>query len=421
MLKHILISLLIVGGIFAIPAVLLFAATVFSDAETAVEQQQNTEQVTDSPSPRFIPEQVFSLFSVSEPEAVDALMSKSWFEDGLTEDEAEAAELLGLLSYEGGSASQLLSMPFLETVEEADVLALASLYQLALLYWTTLADPSEFEEFMSHPAIADGVTDEETIFVTVAGNAYEWNPGLIDTLLDPAEVMSERRTIELPIAGEVELVIVRIQPGSAKSMDLLEESVRFAESYMGEAFPINLILLLYADAVKPGFAGHNSGAGMVVHPDFDGDDELGLIVSHEVAHFYWRGSSQVWLDEGAAEFLSVADADRLLWFDMTDISPVDVMYEYDCADGTTLKSLETLPGPQAEGCDYALGFLFFLDLHQALGPEDFQQGFRELYLAGEGVWDPESWRARNMGDVRDAFESSTAGTDTIISDWWDDR
>ena len=36
------------------------------------------------------------------------LCSKSWFEDGLTEDEAEAAELLGLLSYEGGSASQLL-------------------------------------------------------------------------------------------------------------------------------------------------------------------------------------------------------------------------------------------------------------------------------------------------------------------------
>ena len=163
---------------------------------------------------------------------------------------------------------------------------------------------------MLHPAIADGITDEETIFVTVAGNAYEWNPGLIDTLLDPAEVMLERRTIELPIAGEVELVIVRIQPGSAKSMDLLEESVRFAESYMGEAFPINLILLLYADAVKPGFAGHNSGAGMVVHPDFDGDDELGLIVGHEVAHFYWRGSSQVWLDEGAAEFLAVADADR---------------------------------------------------------------------------------------------------------------
>ena len=371
MLKHILISLLIVTGIFAIPAVLLFAAAVFSDSGTEVT-------------------------------------SKAWYQDGIAEDEAEVAELLRSLDFMSGSRSELLAMPFLETVEEADVLALESLNQLALLNWTTLADPSEFEEFMLHPAIADGITDEETVFVTVASNAYEWNPGLIDTLLDPAEVMSERRTIELPMAGEVELVIVRIQPGSAKSMDLLEEAVRFAESYMGEPFPLNLVLLLYADAVKPGFAGHNSGMGMVVHPDFDGDDELGLIVGHEVAHFYWYGSSQVWLDEGAAEFLAVADADRSLWFDMTDISPADVMYEYDCADGTTLKSLETLPGPQAEGCDYALGFLFFLDLHQAVGAEEFQRGFRKLYLAGEGVWDPESWRARNMADVGESFGAGDA-------------
>ena len=371
MLKHILISLLIVTGIFAIPAVLLFAAAVFSDSGTEVT-------------------------------------SKAWYQDGIAEDEAEVAELLRSLDFMSGSRSELLAMPFLETVEEADVLALESLNQLALLNWTTLADPSEFEEFMLHPAIADGITDEETVFVTVASNAYEWNPGLIDTLLDPAEVMSERRTIELAMAGEVELVIVRIQPGSAKSMDLLEESVRFAESYMGEPFPVNLILLLYADAVKPGFVGHNSGTGMVVQPDFDGDDELGLIVGHEVAHFYWYGSSQVWLDEGAAEFLAIADADRSLWFDMTDISPADVMYEYDCADGTTLKSLETLPGPQAEGCDYALGFLFFLDLHQAVGAEEFQRGFRKLYLAGEGVWDPESWRARNMADVGESFGAGDA-------------
>ena len=140
MLKHILISLLIVTGIFAIPAVLLFVAAVFSDSGTEVT-------------------------------------SKAWYQDGIAEDEAEVAELLRSLDFMSGSRSELLAMPFLETVEEADVLALESLNQLALLKWTTLADPSEFEEFMLHPAIADGITDEETVFVTVAGNAYEWNPG----------------------------------------------------------------------------------------------------------------------------------------------------------------------------------------------------------------------------------------------------
>ena len=176
------------------------------------------------------------------PETANSLISKpnwectscGWFQDGLTEDEAEAVELLGLLSYKNGSASQFISMPFLESVEEADVLALASLYQLALLKWDRLTTSTRFDEFTSHPAIADGITDEETVFITLASSAYEVNPGLTDTLLDPSVVISETRTINLPMAGEVELVVVRTQEGSGRSLDLLEESVRFTESYLGE-------------------------------------------------------------------------------------------------------------------------------------------------------------------------------------------
>ena len=360
------------------------------------------------------------------PETANSLISKPWFKDGLTEAEAEAVELLGLLSYKNGSASQFISMPFLESVEEADVLALASLYQLALLKWDRLTTSTKFDVFTSHPAIADGITDEETVFVTLASNAYELNPGLTDTLLDPSAVISETRTINLPMAGEVELVVVRTQQGSERSLDLLEESVRFTESYMGEPFPVNLVLLLYADAVQPGFVGHNSGTNIVVHPDFDRDDasseadEAEFIILHEVAHFYWHSSSHSWLDEGAAEFLAAAYAEHSIGFDMTDISSTGVMSDYDCADGTTLKSLEGMPGPQAEDCAYALGLLFFMDLHQAVGAEEFQRGFRGLYLSGRDVLDPDSPEARNMGHVREAFQFSAAATEIVIPDWFDD-
>ena len=361
------------------------------------------------------------------PEAASALISKPWFQDGVTEDEAGAVGLLGLLSYENGSASEFISMPFLESIEESDVLALASLYQLALLEWDKLTTSTRFDVFTSHPAIADGITDEETVFVTLASNAYELNPGLTDTLLDPSAVMSETRSINLPMAGEVELVIVRTQPGSERSLDLLEETVRFTESYMGEPLPVNLVLLLYADALEPGFAGHNSGRNIVVHPDFDRDDgsleadEAEFIIMHEVAHFYWHSSSHSWLDEGAAEFLAAAYAEHSIGFDMTDISPTGVMSDYDCADGTTLKSLEGMPGPQAEDCAYALGLLFFMDLHQAVGAEEFQRGFRGLYLAGRDVLDPDSPEARNSTHVRSAFEFSAAATEIVIPDWLDDR
>ena len=56
MLKHVLQYLLITAGFVAIPFVLYFAVTVFSDVTTEVEQEQNTQQVTASPSPSPSPE-----------------------------------------------------------------------------------------------------------------------------------------------------------------------------------------------------------------------------------------------------------------------------------------------------------------------------------------------------------------------------
>ena len=298
------------------------------------------------------------------PESGSALISKSWFRDGITREESEAVELLGELAYKTGSASEFVSMPFLDSIETTDVLALSSLYQLALLNWTTLATPSEFDEFMSRPEIADGITDEEAIFVALASDTYEFNPGLTDRLLDIDEVMSEARTISLPLAGDVELLIVRTQPGSARSLDMLEESLRFAERYMGEPFPANYVALLYSDAVKPGFAGHNSGTNIVVHPDFDRDngslefEEAEFVIMHEVAHYYWSGSSHDWIDEGAAEYLTITYVEGALGLDKGELLSSGFIHDYDCTD-VSLKALEKQTSSEADDCAYDLGFLFF--------------------------------------------------------------
>ena len=166
---------------------------------------------------------------------------------------------------------------------------------------------------------------------------------------------------------------------------------------------------------------------VVLHcPALDNDgsseaDEVEFIIMHEVAHFYWHSSSHSWLDEGAAEFLAAAYAEHSIGFDMTDIPPTELMDDYDCGDATNLKLLEELPGPRAESCAYGLGLLFFMDLYQAVGAEEFQRGFRELYLAGKDVFDPDSPEARNMDHVREAFRSSVAATETVIPNWLEDR
>lgn len=80
---------------------------------------------------------------------------------------------------------------------------------------------------------------------------------------------------------------------------------------MGEPFPTNFVLLLYADTVLSEFAGHNTEFNMTIHPDFDTDDGSDeayyapYILTHEVAHYYWNNSSQTWLDEDAAEVMSI--------------------------------------------------------------------------------------------------------------------
>ena len=65
-----------------------------------------------------------------------------------------------------------------------------------------------------------------------------------------------------------------------------------------------------------------------------------------------------------------------------------------------------------------MGFLFFLDLYRALGPEDFQKGLRELYLLGEDAIGSEDSRARSIDQVRAAFSFSPKAQDEIIPKWY---
>ena len=97
--------------------------------------------------------------------------------------------------------------------------------------------------------VADGITNDETPVVALLYDVQATNPGLLETILDPSITLVEERDIELPLAGRTRLIVVRIEPGANRSMDLLDDAVRFTEDYIGEPFPTNFVLLLYADAV----------------------------------------------------------------------------------------------------------------------------------------------------------------------------
>ena len=140
-------------------------------------------------------------------------------------------------------------MPFIETIEPPDISAMASLRQLAAF------KPETFVRVMSHAALLDGISNDIAPIVATLNGVAGTNPGLIDVLLDSSKVLLERRTITLPLSGDVILFIIRTSPGAGRSMDLLEHSVRSAEEYMGAPLPTNYVGLLYENAVPESFAG----------------------------------------------------------------------------------------------------------------------------------------------------------------------
>ena len=351
--------------------------------------------------------------AMDAPHAAQQIASYPWFNDGLDTDEVTAVTALGSIAYETGGGTELVGMSFLDSIEPSDAFALMSLEFLAY------ESPIAFRRVMAHTSVTDGITDDETPVLALLQDVHMTNPDMVDTLLDQSNVQIERRSIELPFAGDVELTIARLQPGAPRSMELLETTVRFTEGFMGEPFPTNFVLLFYADAVLPDAAGHNSGFNMTVHPDFDSDDDSDdahfapFILTHEVAHYYWHSSSQLWLDEGAAEVMSIIYEEST-----TGQEAQGAANTFPCGYGADLSGVERLEDALAEDCAYSIGTRFFLDLYRTLGEEEFQRGFRDLYRMGADIFDPEDPDARGITHVREAFGFSQEARDDIIPKWY---
>ena len=356
--------------------------------------------------------------SLESTDAVRQIASRQWFEDGVTADESLVIISLGSISQHSGMASTFVTMPFLDTIEPSDSHALMSLDILSY------EGPEVFDDILSSSMGSDGISDSEAPILALLHDVHSENPGMVSSLLSSEGLRVEQRDIDLPLAGSVRLAIVRTRGGAERSMDLLEGTVRFSENFMDVPFPTNFVLLHFADAVMPDVAAHNKGINITVHPDFDIDDgsedalNAPLLMAHEVAHYYWGGFGEPWLDEGAAEVMAYVFDESTTgsgyrWY-VTDIA---TMYPCSIPD---LSALSQAAGGPPLDCIYGLGGGLFLDLYRTLGADDFHRGFRSLYLLGQ--YDPgEDGPGARRIHVREAFEFHPVARDEIIPRWYGDR
>ena len=300
------------------------------------------------------------------PGLAAALQEISWLKDGIDIREAEAAALLAVLGQEYPS---ILGMPFLESWDTQDTVALRSLFSLAL------EEEGHLLQVLSHPALPDGITDERTGVIAILGRIV-LSADLIDLLLDPERTHVQERTVTLPLAGPVRLSVIRpgaqaSQAAGSPAMSLLEHSLRSQEEFMGVAFPQNHAIVL---AAKVEGAVGIGGPEAVIITSYENNLS---VIAHETAHTYWN-YGPAWVGEGGASFLEVISRRA---YDGTPLPD----QELPCTLFDNLAELERSDLGRAEvlasGCSYYLGRGIFRELYTRLGDETFREGFGRLYRA----------------------------------------
>ena len=353
-------------------------------------------------------------FNFDDLRLVSSILAFEWVQDGISQLEAELVDLLNNFG-DMPVATQLVGMPFLASVEQADVSAVNAIVIMAHNYSALL------EHVLTHPALAGGITDVHTHVIMTLNNRTADND-LADRLLDPNRTTIELRTINLPHTGEIELVIIRHGAGSTRAMDLLEYAVRYMEGIVGAPLPIRHVTILFnTEAIGDYGGAEHRKSHILIAKDFDTDDdsyhskELSGILAHETAHyywFYWYGDPAVWIYEGLANTLGgLSEQTRI----GEPLAPENTL---PCGTVSNISELDALPEDQQDEnwlCNYALGERLFFDLYDQLGHEDFRQALGRLYsrVQAKGEGDKLS-----IQDVTVAFGRQNEAAKEIIAYWY---
>ena len=353
------------------------------------------------------------------PEREQQIRELPWIADGLLYSEHRAARgLVYLAVYGGDYFPKFMEHPWV--VEGRNKPAMEALGPLARYY------PEEFQKVVNHPAIRDGITEKEAKIVATLRWTAKNNPDLIDTLLDPDKVILEEKPIDLPLAGQVLLTIIRTRPGAALTMGLLETTVHTAEGFMALPFPRRQVIYLFEEAVTPTFFGTNFWTHIATLHEVDAEDYLNdralTHFAHEAAHYYWR-SGEDWIDEGGASFIEAVQANASTGWPLHPQNG-------PCPYADSIAELKRLDpehsADSAFSCNYSLGERLFHDLYRVLGDTAFEAGFSRLYLLRLAD-DPDDDCEGIYLDIchvaaafkADASEETAEKVDQVIACWYD--
>ena len=314
--------------------------------------------------------------------------------------------LFGISDRHRDAAAALIAMPFLESLEYDDMLALRGMRSLAY--------DGLLSALMDTPAWRGGFTDAETVLVSAASALNDTQE--IRRMMNPGYANIETVSRGTALTPDLKISIVRAgtQPRSWTA-DYIEEAVKFAEETMRLPLPVShVILVLNDNAVTIDFAGTNHGYAISYLPKYEQTQsaydkfkyQAGLI--HEVAHYYWRGN-QNWIDEGLANIFEYMHGIE------KSISLGLLGNRREGCEVHDLKSLVSRNPAKADAqftCNYYLGQLLFQELLENLGEAEFNRKLHEIYRLSlekqDADYDP------GITEVRQVFR----GQSEIVEKYW---
>ena len=319
---------------------------------------------------------------IGELEALKSVLALPWVQDAISDAESDVISRLHILP----DPINWVRMPFLESIESSDALALHGVGPL-----TSTGVISADAEL---PIFQGGITNEEAILIAAAGTIYR-NPPEAQRLLEPGVATVETAELGTALTPNLKISIVRTdgQEPWQGTIGALRDLLGFVESKMWIPLPHDHVIVLFSGRGRQGTAtvGANLGFAFRIFPpdeqqrDTPRWESWQTILVHEIAHYYWlEGYPDWWLSEGMANTIDTMFRREVLGRSVEQTQPAWGGCPFDNLHTlTTTEYIGWDPNDRESvnqgNCWYYLGELLFGDLLDSMGQEAFGHRLAEFY------------------------------------------
>ena len=357
---------------------------------------------------------------------VEKLVDLSWFQDDITETELEALDLVERIDRNDEElALALLGMPFLETFEPDDPLALSAINYMGR------RGESHIQTLKRSQIFKDGITDDSTTLIRAAGTIRDADALARWLVPDYADI--EIHTGRTTLTPNLKISVFR-DHGDPRP-ETMPELVRIAEqleSLMQVPLPNPRLVFVISDQA-PSISARGISQGKRydfaygLRRDRENPERfasqyasdrpmLPSVLIHELGHDYFGSELKSWVNHTPVKLFEYVY--RLDGRDRSDVPErvLNTIHQRSGCEARNIQHLEEMNPPTSDRanslCHHYMGYWMGRELLEAVGQQEFFARMRRFWhlkekLVAEG-YEP------GIAEIRDLFSEQLE----IVERYW---